>query len=121
MRNRGLGSSEAFDWFFQRISGIILGFMLAAHFILLHFSGVELTFKGVSHHLAQPGWKIFDIIFLVLGTIHAANGFFMLLHDYVQNNTWRGILTGTIWTLWIVMIIVGSMTILRVQPIIGGM
>jgi len=121
MRNRGLGSGGAFDWFFQRISGLILGFMLAAHFILLHFSGVELTFEGVSHHLAQPAWKIFDMMFLVLGTIHAVNGFFMLLHDYVQDNTWRGILTGTIWTLGILMMVIGSMTILRVQPIVGGM
>jgi succinate dehydrogenase / fumarate reductase, membrane anchor subunit len=123
MRNRGLASGGAFDWFFQRISGIILGIMLAVHFILLHFSGVELTFQGVSEHLSQPSWLVFNLMFLVLGTSHAINGFFMLLHDYVQNNLWRGILTGTLWTLGILMIVIGSMTIFRVQPltVLGGM
>lgn len=119
MRNKGLSSGGAFDWFFQRISGLILVFMLAAHFVLLHFSGVELTFEGVSHHLSNPFWRIFDLSFLVLGTIHAMNGLFMLLHDYVQNNRWRGILTGAIWTLAILMVVIGSMTIFRL-PLAGG-
>lgn len=120
MRNRGLASGGAFDWFFQRISGLILGVMLAMHFILLHFSGVELTFEGVSQHLKEPFWMIFNLMFLVLGTIHAINGFFMLLHDYVQNNLWRGILTGTLWTLGILMIVIGSMTIFRFNPLLAG-
>jgi succinate dehydrogenase hydrophobic anchor subunit len=38
----------------------------------------------------------------------------MLLHDYVQNNTWRGILTGALWTLGLVMLVIGSLTIMRI-------
>ncbi len=120
MRNRGLASGGAFDWFFQRISGLVLLFMLAAHFVLLHFSGVELTFEGVSHHLSKLSWRVFDLSFLVLGTIHAINGLFMLLHDYVQNNRWRGILTGVLWTMGILMMVIGSMTIFRVPIDIAG-
>ena len=114
MRNKGLTSGGAFAWLFQRISGIILLFLLLMHFILLHYSGIEeITFEEVAKHLAKPFWKIFDLTFLALGTIHAINGIFMLLHDYVQKNSWRIILTGTLWTLGIIMIIVGSLTIFR--------
>jgi len=115
MRNRGLSSGGSFDWFFQRISGIILLFMLLTHFILLHFSGIELRFDEVKHHLAQPFWKVFDLSFLVLGTYHAVKGLFMILHDYVQNNLWRGILTAVLWTLGIFMLIIGTLTILSLK------
>ena len=114
MINKGLTSGGAFAWFFQRISGIILLFILLLHFILLHYSGLEeITFSEVSKHLSKPFWKIFDLCFLLLGTVHAINGLFMLLHDYVGNNTWRAVLTGTLWTLGIVMMVVGSLTIFR--------
>lgn len=115
MKNKGLTSGGAFDWFFQRISGIILLFMLFTHFFLLHFSGIELNFEEVRVHLAQPFWKIFDLGFLVLGTYHGIKGLFMILHDYVHNNKWRIILTGLLWTLGIFMLIVGSLTILSLK------
>jgi succinate dehydrogenase / fumarate reductase membrane anchor subunit len=115
MRNRGLTSGGAFAWFFQRISGIVLLLMLLTHFILMHYSGMtEITFDQIKVRLASPFWKIFDLCFLLLGTYHAINGFFMLLHDYVQNNTWRGILTGALWTLGLVMVVIGSLTIMRI-------
>ena len=115
MKNRGLASGGAFDWFFQRISGIILLFMLLTHFFLLHFTGMELTFDGVKVHLAKPFWKVFNLGFLYLGTYHAIKGFFMILHDYVHDNKWRLILTGLLWTLGIFMLIVGSLTILSLK------
>lgn len=115
MRNRGLASGGAFDWFFQRITGIILLFMLLTHFILLHFTGIELRFEEVKVHLAKPFWKVFDLSFLLLGTYHGIKGLFMILHDYVQHNVWRGILTGLLWIAGIMVIVIGSLTILSLK------
>jgi succinate dehydrogenase / fumarate reductase membrane anchor subunit len=112
MRNKGLSSGGAFPWFFQRITGIILFFMLLLHFILMHFSGTgEITFAWVAERLRDPFWKIFDLSFLALGTYHAINGLFILLYDYIQHNALRVLITGALWTLGIVMVVVGSLTI----------
>jgi succinate dehydrogenase / fumarate reductase membrane anchor subunit len=78
----------------------------------MHISGTtEITFNLVSERLQNPFWKIFDLSFLALGTYHAINGLFMLLYDYVQHHTSRLLLTGVLWTLAIIMMVVGSLTI----------
>ncbi|MBL7190673.1 succinate dehydrogenase, hydrophobic membrane anchor protein [bacterium] len=112
IRNKGLNSGGAFAWFFQRITGIALFLMLLAHFLLLHYSGIEeLTFEEVSRHLSQPFWKVFDITFLLFGVYHGINGLFMVLCDYVHHNAWRLLLTGVLWLGGITVVVLGSLTI----------
>lgn len=122
---RGIGSGGAFAWFFQRISGAFLLAALLAHFWVLHYShNGEVTFQIVAQRLATPLWKMIDLSFLVLAIIHGFNGFLMVIHDYVHNSNWRLVLVALIWVVGILLVVMGTITIIsfKVPPelIAGG-
>ncbi|MBU0516197.1 MAG: succinate dehydrogenase, hydrophobic membrane anchor protein, partial [Proteobacteria bacterium] len=89
----GSGRSGPAAWFFQRVSGLALAVILLLHFFVLHFLTTgPLTYQTVMARLAHPWWKTVDILFVVLGVIHAAGGLNLLIDDYVHRPGRRSIL-----------------------------
>lgn len=109
---QGSGRSGAFDWYFQRISGIVLVIGLFVHFIVLHFmTEPPLNYAKVMERLSSPVWKTFDVAFLVFAVYHALNGFKMIIDDYVHTTSVRSFLIGALWVVAIVFFIMGFLTI----------
>ncbi len=120
--NRISGRSGAFDWLFQRISGVVLAVAFAAHFIVLHFMGDgTFSYESVATRLASPFWKTFDLLFLAFALYHSVTGTRLIIDDYIHSPGWRTFLTSALWVLAIVMLILGTVIIFSLKaPVVAG-
>ncbi len=93
-------NAGAFNWLFQRISGILIAVILLIHLGAIHF-GVSIV------DLGTPPWKIFHLFFVVLLLYHILNGFWLIIEDYVHTSWVRASLFGVSWIVGIVFFIMG--------------
>lgn len=114
MKFFGSGRTGAFEWFFQRVSGVALVALLGLHFILIHYTGEPgpVTYDKVAPRLASPLYKAWELLFLVLALYHAMNGVKLVIDDYVHNSTWRSCLLGLSWLVALALLIFGALTII---------
>jgi len=114
---RGSGQTGAQAWYLQRITGILLVFLLVGHFLFQHFGLEEpeagqLTYSVVTKRLANPMWKCLEIAFLVVALYHSLNGIWMVAADYVHNAQLRvGIFT-LLWIAGLFLLVIGVITLL---------
>ena len=114
-RDTGIRSGGALNWFIQRISGVVLLIVLLVHFWVLHFfppAGGEITYQTVMLRLSHPLWRTIDLVFLVFGLYHGANGVLLVIHDYIRQPMLRITLVGTLLVATLIFLVIGSMTIL---------
>lgn len=114
-REQGIKSGGAFNWFFQRVTGVVLLFTLLVHFWVLHFFPPEhgaITYENVMARLQHPLWRTFDLLFLVVGLYHGMNGVLIVVHDYVKAKGWRLAIVGALWIGAIFFLLIGAMTIM---------
>jgi len=108
----GSGRSGAFDWYFQRVSGVALLVTLFLHFYVLHYAiPGPVTYEKVMARLASPTWKAIDIAFLIFAVYHAMNGFKMIIDDYVHSSGLRALVIGALWVVAIGFLGLGFLTI----------
>src|ERR1051325_2357583 len=88
-RERASSSFELWTWFFMRISGIVLVFLVLGHFTIVHLVGGgidRVDFAFVSGRWANPLWQTWDWCMLFLGLLHGANGVKVIINDYVKSS-----------------------------------
>ncbi len=96
-----------FNWYMQRITGILLAVWLLIHFLVIHFSsvkasGTQVTFKWVHSRLQSGWWQAFYWLFVVLAVYHGLYGLYNIFADYnLKPSTKKGL----VWTLWIIGIV----------------
>ena len=117
MRYMGSGRSGAFEWVFQRISGVALVVLLGLHFVLLHYTGEAgpITYDRVAPRLASPIYKGWEMLFLALALYHAMTGIRMQIDDYVHGDGLRTFLVGATWVVCLGFFFFGAITILTFQ------
>jgi succinate dehydrogenase / fumarate reductase, membrane anchor subunit len=121
--DRRPSSFEIWSWFFMRISGIVLLFLVLIHLYIMHLvdEGVErVDFDFVAARWAGVGWKSFDWILLFLALLHGANGLRIVIEDYVRSPGLRTALKGTLLALTTVLMILGTAVIVTFDPSVGG-
>ncbi|MBW2085823.1 MAG: succinate dehydrogenase, hydrophobic membrane anchor protein [Deltaproteobacteria bacterium] len=116
------GRTGAFEWLFQRVSGVVLAMILATHFILLHFiSDGEYEYDVIMARLASPPWKVFYLCFLFFALYHAMNGAKILIDDYIHEPRWRTLLICLDWLLALVLFFYGALVIIaHTAPVVQG-
>jgi len=97
-------NAGAFNWLFQRISGILIAVVLVIHLGAVHFGASPVD-------LGSPSWKVFHLAFVVLLLYHILNGVWLLVEDYVQTNWLRVSLFGVAWIVGLVFLILGVVTL----------
>ncbi len=114
MRNLGIQSGGGIHWLLQRVTGITLVFLLAAHTIIAHYTVPTggLTFQWVASRMAYPLWKLFYLFFLLLCIYHGLNGIWMIIQDYVHRDGLRISLFGALAMLGLLMLSLGALTII---------
>ncbi|MCB2186600.1 MAG: succinate dehydrogenase, hydrophobic membrane anchor protein [Deltaproteobacteria bacterium] len=113
MRYMGSGRTGAFDWLFQRVTGLALVVILGLHFILMHYVGEgPVTYEKVAHRLTNPYYKAWELLFLGLALYHAMNGAKLIMDDYLHYSTWRTGLTGLLWVVALALFFFGAVTVL---------
>jgi succinate dehydrogenase / fumarate reductase membrane anchor subunit len=118
-RERASSSFELWTWFFMRISGILLVFLVLGHFTIVHLLGGGLNrvnFAFVAGRWANPFWQTWDWLMLFLGLLHGANGLKTIINEYVRSPGRRAALKSTLYVLTTVFILLGSLVILTFNP-----
>jgi succinate dehydrogenase / fumarate reductase membrane anchor subunit len=115
--------AEVWWWFFMRISGIILVFLVLIHLYVMHLvgEGVErVNFAFVAERWDNVGWKTFDWVLLVLALLHGVNGLRIIIDDHVRSDGRRTAIKGFLYALTIVLMIMGTAVIATFDPSLGG-
>ena len=115
-------SFEVWSWFFMRISGVILLFLVLIHLYIMHIlgSGVErVGFGFVAARWNTVGWKTFDWLMLFLALLHGANGLRVIIDDYVKGPGARTAIKATLWTVTFVLLIMGTAVLVTFSPSAG--
>jgi succinate dehydrogenase / fumarate reductase, membrane anchor subunit len=110
---------EVWSWFFMRISGIVLVFLVLIHLYIMHIinGGVEqVNFAFVAERWKHVGWKTFDWLMLVLGLLHGANGLRIIIDDYVKSDGKRAAIKTVLFTSTVVLMIMGTAVIVTFNP-----
>ena len=116
-------SFEVWSWFFMRISGIVLLFLVLIHLYVMHLigSGVErVNFEFVSQRWDDVGWKTFDWVMLFLALLHGTNGLRIVIDDYVRRDGLRTFIKATLYTVTTVLMIMGTAVLVTFDPGAGG-
>ncbi len=117
LRTTSAKSAGSRAWFIQRVSGFVLVLLLLLHFGLMHFNlpgDVDgYKFENVMSRLSSPYWKAFDIFFLIFAIYHGLNGAWQVLQDYKMKQGFRILLYGTIFSVGIFFLTLGTITIIN--------
>ena len=121
--DRRPSSFEVWSWFFMRISGIILLFLVLIHLYVMHLigEGVErVDYAFVSERWTNVGWKTFDWAMLFLALLHGANGLRVIIDDYVKKPGRRTAIKATLYTATGILLIMGTAVLVTFNPENGG-
>lgn len=121
--NRRPSRTEVWWWFFMRISGIILVFLVLIHLYVMHLvgEGVErVNFAFVAERWDNVGWKTFDWALLFLALLHGANGLRIIIDDYAHKDSVRTTLKGLLYTVTAALMIMGTAVIVTFNSSVGG-
>jgi succinate dehydrogenase / fumarate reductase membrane anchor subunit len=80
-------------------------------------AGVErVNFAFVAERWDNVGWKTFDWVMLVLALLHGTNGLRIVIDDYIRRPGLRTTIKGSLYTLAIVLTIMGTAVIVTFDP-----
>lgn len=111
---RSPSSFEVWSWLFMRVSGVVLLFLVLIHLYVMHLvgAGVErVNFEFVSERWRNVGWRSFDWVMLFLALLHGANGLRVIIDDYVRAPALRTLIKSSLYTLTLVLMIMGTAVI----------
>ncbi len=110
---------EVWSWFFMRISGIILLFLVLIHLFVMHIidAGVErVDFAFVAARWDNVGWKTFDWVLLFLSLLHGSNGLRIIADDYIRDPAWRTTAKATLYTVTVILLFMGTAVLVTFNP-----
>jgi succinate dehydrogenase hydrophobic membrane anchor protein len=97
----------------QRLTAVALVLFLTLHMIVVHYPPGHMDFSRVMVRLANPVWKVIDILFLASVLIHALIGMYAVLMDVERVTPYKRVLIGGAMVLGIVAFIYGTVTVLN--------
>jgi succinate dehydrogenase / fumarate reductase membrane anchor subunit len=118
-RARRQGNFEMHSWIFMRASGVLLVVLVFGHLFvnLMLGEGInQIDFAFVAGKWANPFWQVWDLAMLWLATLHGANGLRTVISDYATRDVTRLWLKGLLYLAVLVMIVVGTLTIVTFDP-----
>jgi succinate dehydrogenase / fumarate reductase membrane anchor subunit len=114
------GGFETFSWFFFRISGILLIFLIIIHLVIMHVTTdvAKTTYDFVAARYSNPLWRLYDWLLLTLALLHGMNGLRIVIDDYVRGRGARLTLLSIAGTLTLVFLMLGTITLITF-PVVG--
>jgi len=118
-RNRKSANREKIAWLFMRASGVVLIVLIFGHLFVNLFLGEgikAIDFAFVAGKWANPFWQVWDTLMLWLALIHGTNGMRTLVNDYSEREGMRKFLNVSLWTVCILLIILGTLVTTTFDP-----
>jgi len=114
------GGFETFSWFFFRVSGILLIFLVIFHLIIMHVTTdvAKTTYDFVVARYSNPLWRLYDWLLLTLALLHGMNGLRIVIDDYVRSRSARLTLLSIAGILTLVFLMLGTITLITF-PVVG--
>lgn len=85
---------EPVAWLLQMLTGILMVFLVTAHFILTHMTSHEsLSYSNVVERVSQPEFKLFYAVLLLAVSFHAFNGLRAIILDTDAGMKRRAVIT----------------------------
>jgi succinate dehydrogenase / fumarate reductase membrane anchor subunit len=103
----------------MRASGVILIFLVFGHLYINLFTGEgikAIDFAFVAGKWADPFWQVWDTAMLSLALLHGTNGMRTLVNDYSERERVRKVLNASLWTVCILLIILGTLVTTTFDP-----
>lgn len=118
---RARGNLELYAWFFMRISGLLLIFLVLAHVAIMHILNDirDIDYAFVANRWLSPFWRVYDLLLLFLALLHGANGIRVIIDDYVGNRGWRVFWLATLYTVSFMLLLMGTFVIVTFTPQAG--
>jgi succinate dehydrogenase membrane anchor subunit len=117
--DRSPSSTEIWWWFFMRVSGVVLLFLVLIHLYIMHLvgSGVErVGFDFVAARWDNVGWKTFDWLLLVLALLHGVNGIRIVTDDYVESPALRTTVKACLYSVAALLMVMGTAVVVTFDP-----
>jgi len=117
-RPRPEGGGELAAWVFMRVSGLLLLFLALGHLAIMHLiHGVEaIDYAFVAGRFAQPFWRGYDLLMLILAMGHGVNGIRTIIDDYVHEPARRRWVLGIVYTISAIFLVMGAGAIVLFEP-----
>jgi succinate dehydrogenase / fumarate reductase membrane anchor subunit len=117
-RPRPESGLELYAWLFMRVSGILLLLLALGHLIIMHIihNVGEIDTAFVAARWANPLWRLYDWLLLMLALVHGFNGLRVIVDDYVRRPGLRMLGQVVVYSLAIFLLITGSLIVLLFQP-----
>lgn len=112
-------------WTFMRLSGVLLVVLAIGHLAMMHVINGVFDINANGEGLARDfvaarwlflGWRIYDILLLILAVIHGMNGLRYVIGDYVHNTSVK---RGLNWALVVgvaLLVVMGAIAIISGVP-----
>src|SRR5215213_10835982 len=113
----GYGASipgaDQLSWYFFRLSGVLLVVLALGHLFMTHYLNVPsyTTADFVSDGWANPLWRTFDWVLLMMALWHGLIGLRYSIADYVRRAGWQAFAMAALFVVGIVFTGLGSITI----------
>jgi succinate dehydrogenase / fumarate reductase membrane anchor subunit len=114
---RRTGNLERIAWLFTRISAVVLLVMAVYHLLYMHIAmGMDtVSFQLIAWRWQFPGWRLFDLVLLVFGWLHGANGMRIVLDDYVHSPAGKAVAHALLLVLTMTLIVLGAFVVLTFE------
>ena len=111
---RRAGNLERTAWLFTRISAVVLLVMALFHLLYMHIAmGADaISFQLIAWRWQFPGWRLFDLVLLVFGWLHGANGMRIVLDDYVHSHVGKIVARTLLIAVTATLIVLGAFVVL---------
>ncbi|MCA9864389.1 MAG: succinate dehydrogenase, cytochrome b556 subunit [Thermomicrobiales bacterium] len=105
--------SERLIWYFMRVSGLALVLLAGGHVFITHYLNVpsDTTFDFVAGRWANPFWRTFDWLLLMMALWHGVLGLRYSIEDYLRQPAVRTAAFGLMWVVGLVFFALGTVTI----------
>jgi len=111
--SRPASGFELWTWFFMRISGLLLIFLVLGHLYIMHIlNSVEvINYDFVARRWANIGWRTYDWVLLALALFHGANGIRVIIDDYAHRPAWRMVWLTLLYVVTAVLMLLGTIVL----------
>jgi succinate dehydrogenase / fumarate reductase membrane anchor subunit len=111
---RSRQSFETWQWFFMRISGLVLVVLALGHFALTHIINdvTDTNAQFVADRWSNPLWRTYDWALLTLALFHGLNGLRVITEDYVRAPGKRAAVKAVLYVVAGTLFVYGTITII---------
>lgn len=99
----------------QRLSAVALLVFMTIHMIVVHYPPFHIDFSIILERMANPVWKVIDILFLFVVLAHAITGVYAIATDYEAIARYKKVLVVVAWLAGIWAFAWGTLTIWSFQ------